>query len=213
MTSTLNACFISYRHPARMGSLEERLFRHCLDAIIDHVEVYTHNYKVFYDEDRLSVGYQYNETLASDICRSACMIVLYWPAYLESAYCLKELNTMLTIEKKRRRILGTKLRGCRLILPIILRGERNDLPREVREGTVPLDYSRQAINPNFNIGQDSEMSEKLFNMAKYIKYLCDNIQAAGQTIIHNCDTYVFPKAKIIRPPTPETVASQAFQGG
>ena len=103
MTQEIHSCFISYRHPASAGGREEKLIRQVIQAIKDHVEVYTHEYTVYFDKDRLIPGYQYNEQLASAICRSACMIVVYWPSYLESSYCRKEIYTMLNIEKVRKK--------------------------------------------------------------------------------------------------------------
>ena len=77
------------------GRLEEKLIRHVVTAIRDHIAIYTHKHEVYFDEDRLVPGYQYNEALAKAICRSACMFVIYWPSYLESDYCRKEINTIL----------------------------------------------------------------------------------------------------------------------
>ena len=85
MSDTIHACFISYRHPAAEGSREAKLIAHVCKAISDHVQMYTHKHEVYFDQKRLVPGYQYDECLAEAICRSACMVVVYWPAYLESA--------------------------------------------------------------------------------------------------------------------------------
>lgn len=122
MSDPIHACFISYRHPAVAGSREEKLIRHVVKAIADHVQMYTHEHQVYFDDKRLVPGYQYDERLAEAICRSACMVVVYWPSYLESDYCRKELRAMLEIEEQRRRRLGDALHGCRLFIPVILRG-------------------------------------------------------------------------------------------
>jgi len=103
--------------------VKEKLLRHVVEAVKDHIELYTHKYEVYIDKPRLVPGYQYDERLAQAICRSACMVVVYWPSYLESDYCLKEIRTMLQIERERRDVLGVGLHGCRLFIPVILRSQ------------------------------------------------------------------------------------------
>lgn len=188
----MHACFISYRHPARTGGREEKVLQHTLTALKDHIELYTHNYDVYYDKDRLIPGYQYDERLAQAICQSACMVLIYWPSYLEFDYCMKEVSTMLDIEKARCKLLGSRLHGSRLFVPVLLRSEYDNLPSAVREGSQYLDYSRQSTNPNFNIGDEPEMSEKLFQVAQYIKSLCDVMKSAEVQLFAGCENYVFP---------------------
>lgn len=192
MSDTIHACFISYRHPAAEGSREAKLIAHVCKAISDHVQMYTHKHEVYFDQKRLVPGYQYDECLAEAICRSACMVVVYWPAYLESDYCRKELEAMLAIEARRRQALGNQLHGCRLFIPLIVRGRVEDLPEAVRQGCQYLDYSRQATNPNFNIGDDEETSKRLFEIADYIKSLCDKLLTVEAEVVGRCQEFGFP---------------------
>ncbi len=193
MTANIYSCFISYRHPAISGGLEEKLIRHVVTAVKDHIAVYTHKYEVYFDEDRLIPGYEYNENLAKALCRSACMIVVYWPSYLESDYCRKEIETMLDIEETRRRILGRQLHGCRLFVPIIVHGDYEDLPQQMREGCQYLNYTAQSIRHDFNIGDDQDVSAKLYGIAKYVKSLCDKMSAVEDKLFNACDTFAFPQ--------------------
>ncbi len=192
MTEKFHSCFISYRHPASKGSREEKLIGHVVKAITDHVEIYTHDHTVYFDDKRLVPGYKYDEKLADAICRSACMVIVYWPAYLESDYCRKEIEAMLDIEKKRRQLLGTELHGCRLFIPIILRGNLDELPEGVRKDCQYLDYKAQATKPDFNMGDDDKMSEELYRVARYIKDLCDKMKNASDALFGKCQQYIFP---------------------
>ena len=192
MTEQFHACFISYRHPASKGNREEKLIAHVVKAITDHVELYTHEHVVYFDEKRLVPGYQYDERLADAICRSACMVIVYWPAYLESDYCRKEIEAMLEIEEQRRRHLGDELHGCRLFIPVILRGNLKELPEKVRYKWKYLFYTAQATKPNFNIGDDESTSNDLFRVAEYIKDLCDKMKGAGDALFGKCQDYLFP---------------------
>jgi len=206
MTEKFHSCFISYRHPASKGNREEKLISHVVKAITDHVELYTHDHAVYFDGKRLVPGYQYDERLANAICHSACMVIVYWPAYLESEYCKKEIAAMLDIEKKRRRLLGKELHGCRLFIPIILRGNLDELPEGVRKDCQYLDYKAQATKPNFNIGDDDKMSDELYRIAEYINTLCDKMKNASDKLFGKCQQYVFPAPQAnqgIQPPPPQ----------
>ena len=194
MADHFNACFISHRHPAAENSREARLIGHVVKAVTDHVQLYTHEHEVYFDKERLVPGYQYNDRLADAICRSACMVIVYWPAYLESDYCKKEMAAMLEIEEKRRVLLGSALHGCRLFIPVILRGHFEELPNAVRNGCQYLNYRAQSTRPDFNIGDDEKMSAELFRVAEYIKSLCDKMKTARDALFGGCGEYGFPKS-------------------
>ena len=193
MPEKFHACFISYRHPAAIGSREEKLINQVFKAISDHVQMYTHEHEVFFDRRRLVPGYQYDEQLAEAICRSACMVIVYWPSYLESDYCQKEIRAMLECEQKRREILGDKLHGCRLFIPVILRGNYEDLPEGVTKDCQYLDYKAQATRPSVNIGDDETTSEELYRIAEYIKLLCDKMKLESDRLFDKCKEYGFPR--------------------
>jgi TIR domain len=154
--------------------------------------MYTHEHEVYFDNKRLVPGYEYDERLAEAICRSACMVIVYWPSYLESDYCKKEMAAMLDLEKKRRQLLGDELHGCRLLIPVILRGRFEELPEEVTKGCQYLDYKAQATKPDFNMGEDDKTSEELFRIAEYIKSLCDKMKNASDELFAECHQYAFP---------------------
>jgi len=98
---------------------------------------------------------------------------------------------MLAIEKERRLRLGVALHGCRLFIPVIIAGKFDDLPTEVCDGCHYLDYTAQAIQADFNIGNDPVMSAQLYKIAEYIKTLCDTMKTQPDLFGH-CDEYVFP---------------------
>lgn len=213
MAHPINACFISYRHPASAGGREEKLIHNVVRAIKDHFEMVTHEHQVYFDQERLVPGYQYDEHLARAICRSACMVVVYWPSYLESDYCRKELVTMLDIEKRRREVLGAKLHGCRLFIPMILRGRLDDLPQDLHDGCHYLDYTAQATQPNFNIGDDPKMSERLYEVAEYVKSLCDKLKQSETELFGQCEQFSFARAAAVTTASAAMVApTQPFPG-
>jgi len=191
VTEQIHGCFISYRHPASANNREEKMIKHVFQAVRDHLEMYTHEHGVYFDVPRLKPGYQYEERLAQALCRSACMVIVYWPSYLESDYCKKEIRTMLEIEQRRRIVMGNALHGCRLFVPIILRGKFEELPGEITQNTQYLDYSVQSIRPDFNIGDDPTMSAQLYDIAAYVKDLCSKMKTYGTELFGGCDSYAF----------------------
>lgn len=207
MDSTIYSCFISYRHPASAGGREEKVINHVVRALKDHIEMYTHEHGVYFDQDRLKPGYQYDERLARAICHSACMVVVFWPSYLESDYCQKEIHAMLEIEDRRRKVLGAALDGCRLFVPVLLRGKLDHLPEAVRKDCQYLDYSAQALKPNFNIGDDEAMSRQLFGVAEYVHDLCCKLKNVREQVFGGCAQFNFP----IVPATPTAAVQPATQ--
>jgi hypothetical protein len=208
MSEQFHACFISYRHPSSEGNREQKLIGHVVKAISDHVQMYTHEHQVYVDNKRLVPGYQWDERMAEAICRSACMVIVYWPSYLESDYCRKELEAMLEIEERRRHILGPELRGCRLFIPVILRGRFEELPERITKDCQYLDYKAQATRPDINLGEDDKTSEELYRIAEYIKSLCDKMKVAQESLFGKCQEYGFPLPspvvrQMIQPPPPQ----------
>src|SRR5262245_13179378 len=107
----MHPCFISYVHPREKWGLDAT--QKLIGAIKSALDPYTRE-PICYDKDRMLPGYNHEEILATDICRSAVMIVLYLPAYLESDYCRRELEAMRRVEVLRRDLLGDRLRGKRM---------------------------------------------------------------------------------------------------
>lgn len=99
--------------------------------------------RVVVDRDYLKAGSNTDKALAKAICESVCMIVVFVPAYSDSIYCKREFMAMEKIERKRKLILGRKYDETRrMIIPIILRGDPNALPRQIKKITYTADFSK-----------------------------------------------------------------------
>lgn len=185
-------CFISYAHPIQpwARSLTEKV----LGAVGNALSIYTRS-PPFVDNERLKPGFSPDEVLASAICKSACMVIIYYPAYLESEYCRRELEAMREIEERRRNALGRKLHGRRMFLPIVLRGKVQDLPSFVCADNVPLDYSKQALS-SVDISDQSEVREELFTFAESIVELFNLLKDQKVSSLIDCDSFAVP------PPSP-----------
>jgi len=180
-------CFISYVHPTPGWAHDVTV--QVLGALRNALGLYTRIPP--YDDERLKPGYSPNENLASAICKSACMVVVYYPAYLESDYCRRELEAMREIESRRRDALGRKLRGHRMFVPILVRGKFKDLPGFVRSDNTPLDYSKQALTPT-DISVNSEVREELLTLAESVAETFKILKQENLSNVIDCDGYSLP---------------------
>lgn len=132
------ACFISYPHPRTEGRLDQRqhdLITDFIGSFLNGLKFYLKAYlrkDIYFDEDYLEGGSIVDKDLAQAICESVCMIVVFVPAYSDSNYCKREFLTMERIEKKRGRLLKDNYyKTHRMIIPIILRGDAEELPHKI----------------------------------------------------------------------------------
>src|SRR2546426_8403805 len=114
------SCFISYPHGK--GKSLESFIKEFVAALSD--EIYAQTRKdIWVDYKRLEGGYLFNEQIAADLCKTACMITIYTPLYFdrEHTYCAREFKAMEDLETERTRILKNKMDPARgLIIPIVL---------------------------------------------------------------------------------------------
>ena len=126
------SCFISYRHG--QGKLAERIINDLYEALTSEVEL-LFNKEVYVDRNRLRGGDFYNEKLATALCESVCMIIVFTPAYFdkEHPFCAREYKAMEKLEEERLKVLGDLAdKKCGFIIPIVFRGE-DCLPKEIKE--------------------------------------------------------------------------------
>ena len=125
---------------------------------------------VYIDESRLKPGYLYREELASAICHSICMIVVYTPKYIDDEkhpYCLLEYRAMERIEEKRIELLGGRINNAGMIIPIIFRGEIKDMPSNIKDRIQCCDFSKfTTASPH--IKEDPEYIAKIETIVKII---------------------------------------------
>ncbi|MEM8526968.1 MAG: toll/interleukin-1 receptor domain-containing protein [Bacteroidota bacterium] len=128
------ACFISYRHLG--GDMKSFINKFCsrLDEKLS-LEL-EGDQRLFLDVERMKPGYVLDENIKQALCKCCCMIVIYTRSYLSAnhPYCARELSAMLKLEAKRRQILERADVG--LIIPVILSGKEEEIPRVLRENRI-----------------------------------------------------------------------------
>ncbi len=185
------ACFVSYPHSKEI--LMSNFMQQLKQALAASLEPYLRN-EVYMDDRHIGCD-NYNEGIAQAICESICMIVVFSPVYTERDFCLREFLAMEKIEEKRKQKLGEKFdRTKRMIIPIILRGDSDDLPDKIKN----IHYSDFS---NFSLGSMSlkrsrEFQYQLDQIAKYIYEIYTDLKGLEEReITFDCDSFKLPSEK------------------
>lgn len=179
------SCFISYPHGT--GNILKEFMEQLKQALIDSLGVYLR--EGVYMDDTHEGGYDFNHGIARAICESVCMIVVYSPLYGTSKYCLREFLAMETIEKKRKKKIGSKYHSNdRMIIPIILRG-LPDIPAKIKKIHY-YDFSQFRLASPKITKNDKDVIEKI---AKKIYDHYNNLKTVHSNIIDDeCNEFILP---------------------
>jgi hypothetical protein len=181
-----HACFISYTHGqhALMSSFVEQVG----EALSSELEAYFGDDAVYVDHERLQPGYLYNEALATALCHSVCMVVLYTPTYTQSSYCRREYTAMRRLEQERLAPVASIDPSRGLIIPVVLRGT---LAPVLSGRTHYLDFSQFSTAATRRIMRNQRYLDGITKAAAYIYNTAQALQAAG-VVPDNCTTFRLP---------------------
>ena len=183
-----NACFVSYRHP---DDAEARKFvQTFVKALKKRLQWNLPNARVFFDEDGVQVGDIFNDKLAVQLCRSACLVICYGPRHFDAThpYCTMEYLGMRELEAQRRAQLRDPLDTAGLIFPVVFRGFES-LPAEIAQ-------NRQCIKFDDIIREEDFRSrtrlKKIDDLARRIYERWEEMERAGIFASHDCSQFRFP---------------------
>ncbi|MDF0664695.1 MAG: toll/interleukin-1 receptor domain-containing protein [Nitrospira sp.] len=183
------ACFISYCHGQH--DLTKAFISQLKQALKSYLEPYMDE-EVYIDEDRLKPGYQYNEELASVICKSVCMIVVYSPRYERHSYCVREFEGMRLVEQERRAKLGSAWSPAHgMIIPIIFRGDPAKLPDEIKAHRHYCDFTR-FTTADTDISKNPQYITEIEKIAKAIYEHVSSFEASGIELCSDCINFRLP---------------------
>jgi hypothetical protein len=188
-----HSCFISYRnhdHNEHWRFFVDTFY----NELRSQLSVLT-DLPLFLDQERLEGGDRYNEVLATKLCRSACMVVLYTPTYFNSShtYCAREFRAMEMLEVKRFTYLSQPDRGKGLIIPVIVRGMEY-LPLFISKSRLCHDFTGYALQG----GPLAENSPKVRMIAEYIEKRCRVLERLEADDLPCCDNYKLPRERTIK---------------
>lgn len=186
-----HSCFISYRHA--LYSQGRAYTEQIVEALAGELEMMV-SQRVFRDTDRLRGAEFYNETLATALCESVCMILLYWPTYFsrDHTFCTREYKAMERLEQSRLQLLPDPLeRSHGLIIPIALR-DFQSLPAEIRTKRFCYDFEPYTLRGDMR--RNPEFRSKIREIGQYISRRCRAFENLGaiEDICNQCREFALP---------------------
>jgi hypothetical protein len=190
------SCFISYCHGRK--DLTKAFIDQLKNSLEDYLELYLDE-EVYIDEARLLPGYHYDEALAKAICQSICMIVVYTPRYERHSYCLREYAAMERIERSRRELLGNRANTeVGMIIPVIFRGAKEDLPDRLQKDIHYCDFSKfTTASPNIN--KNPEYVEQIEKIARVIHEHHMMFENLNEESTDLCNSFALPSEEDVEP--------------
>lgn len=188
------ACFVSYRHGQREAVRDTVLRFH--ESLASELEFWLgSDLPVYLDQDRLQPGHLYNEALATALCQSVCMVMLFTPTYFDSVhrYCAREYHGMLAIERQRLAFLEQEQRQRGLIIPVILRGERF-LPSEIKNRRNYRNFEKFLLGHR-DMSRHPQYPDAIRELAEYITERHSIMGSMGEELCKGCDTFSLPPGK------------------
>lgn len=168
----INACFVSYRHPHDRGAQEY------LGTFVEQLKTQLARQlpgvPIYFDAGGMAAGTEVDPQLARELCRSACMLMLYCTLHFSEEYphCAREYRGMLDLEERHRARLRDYIATKRLVIPVVMQGRRH-LPDELdrlapecfEEINHPAEFRRQALQPRIRRIAD-EVAERYLTLMR-----------------------------------------------
>lgn len=192
------SCFISYRH-ARYRQARTYT-EYIVEALQGELEMRV-SQEVFRDTERLRGGEFYNESLATALCQSVCMIVLYWPTYFspDHTFCSREYKAMEQLERERKKMLNdSQERSKGLIIPVALL-DFESIPKEIRAKRLCYDFEPYTLRGDMRRNRD--FKSKIREMGDYISARCRiyNTLPEPPDVCEGCSEFTLPSEADILP--------------
>jgi hypothetical protein len=188
------ACFLSYRHSdSELGRRAvndfEQALKNELGLLLNIPDL-----QPIYRDERNQPGYLYNEVIAEALCQSVCMAMIYWPQYFsyESRYCTREYRAMVALEEKRLALLPNAEHKLGLIIPIMIRGRKEDLPSELRDKRQFAEFSALSLSDK-PMSRHKKFQPQVRAIAEYIDDRCRAFNAVANDPCSGCGGFALPK--------------------
>jgi hypothetical protein len=184
------SCFMSYRRD--LGEMGETFLDELCRAIDNEAKSYFEGEKIFRDSEELAGGDFFDERIASALCCSLCMIVVYVPKYFSpnNTYCAREYMAMERVEAMRFAALANRRRTHGFIIPIVLRGPEH-LPKSIRQRRHYYDFSKFSL-ADPQISRHPEFANAIKELAEHIYSLYRQFGSVKPDLCGGCDSFALP---------------------
>jgi hypothetical protein len=184
------SCFISYA--AGEGDLTRKFIHELHKALASSIEPWLKDLPVYIDRQRIMPGYRYNSALAHALCQSVCMVLIHTPSYWSPvSYCIREYRAMCELEERRYTMLGLSNPELGMIIPVLFRGHKGQLPHSIRGHIHCLDFSR-FTTASAAISRNSVYISGIEEIATFIWELHQQYQKEGLDLTSDCSDFVLP---------------------
>jgi hypothetical protein len=193
-----HGCFISYRNH-KQSQIASRFILDLTAALRNELTLLMDE-DIYVDEERLKGGTFYNPAIASALCASVCMIVIYTPTYFsrEHLYCAREYRAMERLELARlSKLTGQPGRETGLIIPIVLRGQ-DTLPEIIRSKRHYYPFDRFQLSTE-ELARNSQFEERIREIATMVRARRDALLPWADELTHQCHSFLLPTEDEIRP--------------
>jgi hypothetical protein len=195
------SCFISFRHGDRTlptdTSLLEAIAIQLKEALSSEIQAYTTK-DVYVDWERLKGGDFYNQAIATALCESACMVMVYMPTYFDEhkTFCAREYKAMEGLETERLKLLGLSVSEHGLIIPIVFRGMKF-LPSEIKTQRAYHDFQSFQLGER-RMSRNKKFIPKIREISEYIYDRCRDLESLSADPCQECNNFSLPdEAEII----------------
>jgi hypothetical protein len=205
--SIVNACFVSYSRSENQFYTET--VKSFLEVLEGQISLFIPKAKIYWDK-RLEYGDIFDPELATQLCHSACMIMLYNPFYfdLECPFCAREYQAMVRLEQMRFDVTPAALKNRGLIIPVVIRGE-DSLPREIKSLRNYVTFDRDLLQPTDF--EKRSLRKKIREIAEVVYERYETHRRLAPNWITHFDQFQFPSADEIRPWLEQVVAAKPEQ--
>lgn len=187
------SCFISYSHGE--GDLVRGFVGQFKVALKDELETLIAGRKPFIDDD-IPYGAKWDPYLATALCHSVCMVVIYTPVYGQKDFCRREFKAMEDLEVRRLALLkGAAPPALGFIIPVVMRGFRQ-LPPPIGPRQA-VDFSQFTL-ADVQMNRHPGFAPKIKEVAERIADHFWRLQALEDEACKQCDGFAMPE------PPPET---------
>ena len=184
-----NGCFFSYRR--RPGNdiynkFVEGLFKTLYDEL-DSLGV-----SIFRDKPNLEEGQFLAESIGPQLCKSACLVVVYTPDYFnrKKPWCAREFMGMQRLEGARLPLLAEpQQKTYGLIIIVVFRGEETLF--ESVKNRLYFNFSEYTLSET-SIPENPLYAPKIKEMAGYIFNRLRNLSELPSDPSANCDGHSLP---------------------
>lgn len=183
MSRFANSCFISYS--SGDGVLLESFIPQVQEAFASSLGPYLKGMPVYLDKTRMSGGEFIDVTIARELCRSLCMILVYSPTYHRSHYCRSEFYTMAKLEESRWRAARITRPSMGMIIPILLRGSMDEMPPDIASRRELMDFSK-FTTADRRIIKNRRYVERIEQTAENIYRMSESLDASN-AVFDDCE--------------------------